>query len=134
FFSKNDGLQNQNVYYLQKGLDGTPEILIDPNKFSADGTSQLADTALSKDGKYLAYGISAGGSDWREVHLMEVSSRKVLDDVLHWVKVSEIGWQNGGFFYSRYDAPKGSELTSENSDHQVFYHRIGTAQSADELA
>jgi prolyl oligopeptidase len=134
FFSKNDGLQNQSVLYMQKGLDGTPEVLIDPNKFSADGTSQLAEFALSKDGKYLAYGISAGGSDWRDVHVMEISSRKVLDDVLHWVKVSNLAWQGNGFYYSRYDAPKqGNELTSSNDEHKVYFHRIGTAQSEDEL-
>jgi prolyl oligopeptidase len=119
---------------MQKGLDGTPEVLIDPNKFSDDGTSQLADFALSKDGKYIAYGISAGGSDWRDVHVMEVASRKVLDDVLHWVKVSDLAWQENGFYYSRYDAPKqGNELTSQNDDHKVYYHRVGTAQPEDEL-
>src|SRR6185295_11964517 len=134
FFSKNDGLQNQAVLYMQKGLESTPEVLIDPNKFSKDGTSQLAEFALSKDGKYLAYGISAGGSDWREVHVMEVASRKTLDDVLRWVKVSSLAWQGNGFYYSRYDAPKeNKELTSENSDHKVFFHRVGTAQSDDEL-
>src|SRR5262245_61151219 len=134
FFTKNDGLQNQSVLYMQKGLDGAPEILIDPNKFSADGTSQLAEYALSKDGKYIAYGISSGGSDWREVHVMEVASRRVLDDLLHWVKVSNLAWQGNGFYYSRYDAPKeGKELTSENDDHKVFYHRVGTPQSEDEL-
>jgi prolyl oligopeptidase len=134
FFTKNDGLQNQSVYYMQKGLDGAPEVLIDPNKFSADGTSQLALFQLSKDGKYLAYGISTGGSDWREVHVMEVASRKLLEDVLHWVKVSDIAWQGNGFYYSRYDAPKqGNELTSQNDDHKVYYHRVGTSQSDDEL-
>jgi prolyl oligopeptidase len=134
FFSKNEGLQNQSVLYMQKGLEGTPEVLIDPNKFSADGTSQLADYALSKDGKYLAYGISSGGSDWREVHVMEVATRKVLDDIVRWVKVSNLAWQGNGFYYSRYDAPKeGNELTSQNDDHKVFYHRVGTMQSDDEL-
>ena len=134
FFSKNDGLQNQNVYYIQKGLDGAPDVLIDPNKFSKDGTSQLAGFSISKDGKYLAYGISQGGSDWREVHVMEIATRKILPDVLNWVKVSGTAWQGDGFYYSRYDAPKqGKELTSSNDDHKVFYHNVGTAQSADEL-
>jgi prolyl oligopeptidase len=134
FFTKNEGLQNQSVLYMQKGLEGTPEVLIDPNKFSEDGTSQLADYAISKDGKYLAYGISTGGSDWREVHVMEVATRKVLDDVVRWVKVSNLAWQGNGFYYSRYDAPKeGNELTSQNDDHKVFYHRVGTMQSDDEL-
>jgi prolyl oligopeptidase len=134
FFSKNDGLQNQSVLYMQKGLEGTPEVLIDPNKFSTEGTSQLAEYALSKDGKYIAYGISAGGSDWRDVHVMEVASRKVLDDVLQWVKVSGLAWQGTGFYYSRYNAPKqGEELTSQNDDHKVYYHRVGTSQAEDEL-
>jgi prolyl oligopeptidase len=134
FFSKNDGLQNQSVYYMQKGLNGTPEQLIDPNKFTADGTSQLAGFSLSKDGKYLAYGISAGGSDWREVHVMEVANRKMLPDTLKWVKVSGLAWQGNGFYYSRYDAPKqGKEMTSSNDDHKVFYHSVGTGQAQDEL-
>src|SRR5262245_8822819 len=134
FFSKNDGLQNQSVLYIQRGLEGAPEVLIDPNKFSNDGTSQLADFALSKDGKYVAYGISSGGSDWREVHVMEVATRKVLDDVLRWVKVSSLAWQGNGFYYSRYNAPKeGNELTSQNDDHKVYYHRVGLPQSEDEL-
>src|SRR5262249_16461161 len=112
-FSKNDGLQNQSVYYIQKGLQGTPELLIDPNKFSVDGTNQLAGLAFSKDGKLLANGVSEGGSDWHELHVMDVASRKMLPDVLKWVKVSGIAWQGNGFYYSRYDAPQqGKELTS----------------------
>ncbi len=134
-FSKNSGLQNQSVYYIQKGLEGTPELLLDPNTFSKDGTSQLGNLVLSRSGKYLAYGISVGGSDWREVHVMEVATRRVLPDVLRWVKVSGIAWQGDGFYYSRYDAPaEGKELTSSNDDHKVFYHRVGTDQASDELA
>ena len=105
---------------MQKGLEGTPELLIDPNTFSADSTSQLAEFALSKDGKYFAYGISQGGSDWRDVHVMEIAGRKTLPDLLKWVKVSDIAWQGNGFYYSRYDAPaQGKELTSSNDDHKV---------------
>ena len=135
FFSKNDGLQNQSVYYMQKGLEGTPEVLLDPNGFSADGTSPLAGFALSKDGKYLAYGISTGGSDWRELHVMEVASRRTLSDVLKWVKASGmLAWQGNGFYYSRYDAPKeGKALTSSNDNQVVYYHNVGTSQSQDEL-
>jgi len=134
FFTKNDGLQNQSVYYIQKSLEGTPAVLIDPNKFSADGTNQLGAFALSKDGKYLTYGISQGGSDWRELRVMEVASKNPLPDVVNWVKVSGIAWQKNGFYYSRYDAPKqGKELTSSNDDHKVFYHHVGTTQSQDEL-
>ncbi len=134
FFSKNDGLQNQSVLYVQKGLDGTPEVLIDPNKFSADGTSRMTAFSLSKDGKYAVYGISKGGSDWQEYHLMEIAAKKTLSDHLQWIKASGASWHGNGFFYSRYDAPeKGRELSSKNEYQKVFYHRVGAAQSEDEL-
>ncbi|MFN2480768.1 MAG: prolyl oligopeptidase family protein [Pyrinomonadaceae bacterium] len=134
YYSKNDGLQNQNVFYRQKGLGGTPELLINPNKFSADGTSRLAGFALSKDGKYLAYGISTGGSDWNELHVMEVASKKPLADVLKWVKFSGIAWQGDGFYYSRYDAPAaGKEMSAANDFHRVYYHKVGTPPEQDEL-
>ena len=134
-FTKNDGLQNQSVLYIQKGLDGAPEVLLDPNTFSADGTTRLAGFALSKDGKYAAYGVSVGGSDWTEYHLIEVASRKVLSDVIKWAKVSGTAWQGNGFYYSRYDAPDSSQaLTSKNEGHKVYYHKVGTPQDQDALA
>jgi len=134
FFTKNDGLQNQSVYYVQKGLDGAPEVFLDPNKFSADGTSVLSAFSLSKDGKYLAYGISQGGSDWIEIHVMEVATRKSLSDDLQWLKASGVEWHGDGFYYSRYPAPeKGKELTSKNEYQTVYFHKVGTPQSADEL-
>ncbi len=134
FFTKNDGLQNQSVYYIQKGFEGTSEVFLDPNKFSSDGTSQLSVFSLSKDGKYVAYGISKGGSDWTELFLMEVQSRKTLADNLKWLKVTGVSWAGDGFFYSRYPAPEtGKELSSRNENHQVYYHKVGTPQSDDEL-
>jgi len=134
FFTKNDGLQNQSVWYVQKGLDGTPEVLIDPNKFSADGTSRLGTFSLSKDGKMAVYGISKGGSDWQEYFVMDVSAKKTQSDKLEWVKVSSAAWAVDGFYYSRYPAPaKGKELTSKNENHQVFFHKLDTVQSEDEL-
>jgi prolyl oligopeptidase len=134
FFSKNDGLQNQSVYYIQKGLNGTPEVFLDPNKFSADGTSTLSAFSLSKDGKYLAFGKSQGGSDWVDIHVMEVAPRKNLDDELKWLKASGVSWQGDGFYYSRYPAPeKGRELTSRNEFQTVYFHKVGTPQSADQL-
>ena len=134
YFNKNDGLQNQSVWFMQKGLTGAPELLIDPNKFAADGTSRLSAFSLSKDGKYLAYGISRGGSDWNEFHVMEIAGRKTLSDSLTWVKVSGIGWQGNGFYYSRYPAPeKGHELSTKNENHQVWFHKVGTEQAQDEL-
>ena len=135
FFSKNDGLQNQSVIYMQKGLSAAPEVLLDPNAFSAEGTTQLATLALSKTARYAAYCKSTGGSDWHDCYVMDVASRKTLPDELKWVKVSDIAWKNDGFFYSRYSEPaRGKELTASNDDHKVYYHRVGTPQSADELA
>src|SRR5688572_4522307 len=132
FFTKNDGLQNQSVYYIQKGVDGKPEVFLDPNKFSADGTSVLSTFSLSKDGKYVAYGISQGGSDWVTLSVMEVATRKKLDDDLRWLKVSGVSWQGDGFYYSRYPAPeKGKELSTKNEFHTVYFHKVGTPQSED---
>jgi len=134
FFSKNDGLQNQSVLYIQKGLTGTPEVLIDPNTWSPDGTVRLTGFSPSKDAKLAVYGVSRSGSDWQEYNVMDLSTRKVLEDKLEWVKVSSIAWRGNGFYYSRYPQPeKGKELSSINENHQVYYHRIGTPQSADEL-
>lgn len=133
-FSKNEGLQNQSVLYIQKGLDGKPEVLLDPNKFSQDGTSRLGAFSLSKDGKTAVYGISKGGSDWQEYFVMDVATRNTFSDHLQWIKVSGVSWHDNGFYYSRYPAPeKGKELSSRNENHQVYYHRIGTPQSEDEL-
>src|SRR5215211_6214766 len=134
FFTKNDGLQNQPVVYMQKGIDGAPEVLLDPNKFSAEGTTKLGSLSVSRDAKYAAYCKSSGGSDWLDCYVMEVATRKQLPDELKWVKVSGLAWAGGGFYYSRYDAPeKGKELTSKNENHKVYFHRVGTPQAEDEL-
>jgi len=134
FFTKNDGLQNQNVVYAQKGLEGAPEVLLDPNKFSADGTSRLGAFNVSEDGRYAVYGISVGGSDWQEAHVIEIAARKVLTDDLKWIKFTGFGWAGNGFFYSRFDAPEpGHELSSKNEFQKVYYHVLGSPQSDDEL-
>ena len=134
FFTKNDGLQDHSVYYVQKGLTGAPEVLIDPNTLSADRKTRLSTFALSKDGKYAVYGISQGGSDWQDYRVMEIATRKTLPDELKWVKVSGAAWAGDGFFYSRYPAPeKGKELSTKNENHQVYFHKVGTPQTADEL-
>ena len=135
-FWKNDGLQNQNVYYIQKGLDGTPELLLDPNKFSADGTSRLgAGPSWSPKGKYILYGISQGGSDWNDLYVMDVATKQPLNDHLKWIKNGGGSWRGDeGFFYSRYPEPeKGRELYSKNEFQSVWYHKIGTPQTDDEL-
>ena len=134
FFTKNDGLQNQSPVYVQTGLEGTPRLLLDPNQFSKDETSRLASFEVSKTGKYLAYTISTGGSDWQEAHVIEVASGKVLTDRLNWLKGSGLAWAGDGFFYSRYPAPKhGTELSSKNEYETVYYHRVGTPESQDDL-
>jgi prolyl oligopeptidase len=134
FFRKNDGLQNQSVLYIQKGIEGKPEVLIDPNAWSPDGTVQLGGFAPSKDGKLAAYAVSRSGSDWQELNVMDLTTRKPLADKVEWVKVSGIAWRGNGFYYSRYPQPaKGKELSSANENHQVYYHRVGTPQSQDEL-
>src|SRR5258707_8481136 len=129
FFSKNDGLQNQNVFYVQTGLEGAPELLLDPNKFSADGTSRLHALTVSKDGQYCAYAVSTGGADWEEAHVMAVGTKKTLGDDLKGLKFSTLAWSGKGFFYSRFDAPKAEhELTSKDEFQKIYYHRLGTAQ------
>lgn len=134
YYSKNEGLQNQSVLYRQKGLDGTPEIVLDPNKFSAGGTTSLATFSLSKNGRYAVVGKSTGGSDWRTFHLMDMQTLKYLDDSLTWVKVSGASWQGDGFYYSRYPKPQaGTELSTKNENHQVYYHKAGTPQEQDVL-
>ena len=134
FFTKNDGLQNQSVFYIQNGVNGPPEEFLDPNKFSPDGTSVLSAFSLSKDGKYVAYGISQGGSDWVTLSVMEVATRKKLTDEIQWMKASGVSWQGDGFYYSRYPAPeKGRELSGKNEFQTVYYHKVGTPQSADVL-
>jgi prolyl oligopeptidase len=134
-FSKNDGLQNQSVFYIQKGLDGAPEMVLDPNKFSADGTSRLGAFAWSNTGKYILYGVSQGGSDWNDLYVLDVATKKPLTDHLMWVKNSGGSWLGDeGFFYSRYPAPeKGHELYTKNEFQSVWFHKLGTEQSADQL-
>ena len=134
FFFKNDGLQNQSVLYIQKGLDGKPEVLLDPNKLSADGISRLVGFSVSKDGKYAAYAVSTGGSDWEDAYVLEIATKKKMSDTLNWLKVTGLSWQGSGFYYSRYDAPeKGKELSSKNENHKVYYHKLGASQADDEL-
>ncbi len=134
YFSKNDGLQNQSVIYRQKGLDGKPELVIDPNKFSDDGTTGLGTFSLSKNGKYAVVGKTQGGSDWRTFFVMDMTTLKYLTDSLAWVKVSGVAWKGDGFYYSRYPAPeKGKELSTKNENHRVYYHKVGTSQREDVL-
>jgi prolyl oligopeptidase len=133
FFSKNEGLQEQSVLYIQKGIDGRPEVLLDPNKWPGAPTTRLAGFAASANAKYAVYGISKAGSDWVQYKVIELATKKTLPDTLDWVKFSGIAWHADGFYYSRYPEPaKGkSEKSGINEDHRVYFHKIGTAQSQD---
>ncbi len=134
FFTKNDGLQNQNIVYFQKGLSGAPQVFLDPNRFSKDGTSRLGVFEVSKAGTYAGYTISTGGSDWQEGHVIEVATGKVLPDRLNWLKATGLAWAGDGFFYSRYPAPvSGHELSSKNENQTVYFHRVGTDQADDRM-
>ncbi|MDQ7815914.1 MAG: prolyl oligopeptidase family serine peptidase [Melioribacteraceae bacterium] len=133
-FSKNDGLQEQNVYYIQKGLDGEPVVFLDPNKFSNDGSVSLAGLSFSKDYKYVSYMISKGGSDWREIFVMDAYSNGLLEDHIKWSKFSGMAWYEDGFYYGRYADPKpGDELKQSNEFQKLYYHKIGTPQENDIL-
>ena len=134
YFFKNDGLQNQSVMFTQKTLDGKPQLVLDPNKFSEDGTASLGSISFNKAGNLLAYQISEGGSDWRKVYIKDLKNNKLLTDELDWIKFSGISWAGDGFYYSRYPEPdKNDKLSGANQFHQVFYHKIGTPQSEDVL-
>jgi len=134
FFSKNDGLQNQNVFYVQDKLTDMPKMILDPNSFSDKGTVALSAFSVSRDGKYLGYGLSKGGSDWNELYVKDIDSDSVLADHIQWVKFSTIAWFGKGFFYSRYPEPKaGDQLKGENKNSKVYYHQLGDDQSKDQL-
>jgi prolyl oligopeptidase len=134
YFYKNDGLQNQYVLYRQKG-ENTPEVFLNPNDFSTDGTTSLAGIDFSLDGSRAAYQISEGGSDWRKVIVLDAMSKNMLEDTLLDVKFSGLAWKGSeGFYYSSYDKPKeGSALSGKTQFHKLFYHKLGTPQSVDAL-
>jgi prolyl oligopeptidase len=136
FLRRNSGLQNQSVLYVQDSLTAAPRVLIDPNKLSPDGSIALADFEPSPDGRYLAYALSVGGSDWETLHVLDVSSGRMLSDAVQWVKFSNTAWTNddGGFFYSRYpEPPKNNEISQQVVDQMLYYHALGKPQSADVL-
>lgn len=131
YFYKNDGLQNQYVLYRELD-DGSSEVFLDPNTFSSDGTTSLAEVSFSKDGSKLAYSISEGGSDWRKIIVIDVESKQQLEPELVDVKFSGISWfGNEGFYYSSYDKPDGSELSAKTDQHKLYYHKLGTPQKDD---
>ena len=133
YFYKNDGLQNQYVVYRKKG-DSEAEVFLDPNTFSADGTTSMSGLTFTEDGTLAAYQISEGGSDWRKIIIIDTATKQPIEEALVDVKFSGISWfGNEGFYYSSYDKPKGSELSAKTDQHKVYYHKLGTAQADDQL-
>jgi prolyl oligopeptidase len=133
-FSKMEGLKNQAIYYIQKGLDGTPSVLIDPNSMSEDGSVSVGIDGFSNDKKYMTFHVNKGGSDWQTMFVMELSTGKKLDDQLDWIKFGGAAWQGNGFYYSRYDKPtQGMELSAKNEFQKVYYHKLGEKQELDQV-
>jgi prolyl oligopeptidase len=136
FYFKNDGLQNQSVLYVLDSLEADPEVLIDPNTLSEDGTVALSNISISEDGNLMAYGLSTSGSDWQEWKVREIQTKTDLEDHLKWIKFSGASWTHDhkGFFYSRYDEPgENNKLEDTNYYQKLYYHRLGTPQSDDQL-
>ena len=144
YFFKNDGLQNQFVMYQQKSLDDEPQVFLDLNKFSEDGTVSLGSYSFTESGKFFAYSISRSGSDWKTVYIMSTDTKEVLKDQLDWVKYSEFAWTHDdlGFFYVRFDKPqkidsaeslKAGAETDKNTGMKICYHKLGTSQDEDLL-
>jgi len=133
-FSKNDGLQNQSVIYIEKGLKGPAEVFIDPNRLSPDGTIRIELVGFSHDFRYVAVKQSEAGSDWSEIRVIEIASRRMLPDQIKWVKLFGVSFYKDGFFYSGYDEPApGQELIASNEYQKVFYHKLGEPQQKDTL-
>lgn len=133
YYYKNDGLQNQSVIYVTDDINKEGEVFLDPNTFSKDGTASLAGLSFSKDGKYCAYFVSEGGSDWRTGYVLSAETGKLLDDKVEWAKFSGLAWFKDGFYYSRYPSPEENDaLSGRNEHHALYYHKLGTPQSADE--
>lgn len=133
YFYKNDGLQNQSVVYRSKS-GGEPEVFLDPNTFSDDGTTSLAQLSFSTDGSLAAYSISEGGSDWRKIIVIDAKTKETIGEPLVDVKFSGISWLGSqGFYYSSYDKPKGSELSAKTDQHKLYFHKLGQPQSQDNV-
>ena len=136
FYSRNSGLQNQSVLYVRDSLNGEGRVLIDPNGWSKDGATALGEWVPSEDGTKLLYSVQDGGTDWRTVKVLDVATGAVAADTIEWVKFSALSWakDGGGFYYSRFAAPaEGAKFQALNENQQVFFHKLGTAQSADTL-
>ena len=134
YFYKNNGLQNQSVLYVTDQLGGTPRVFLDPNTLSSDGTVALQGVFFSHNNRWAAYSISRSGSDWQEFYVIDLQTGQLTNDHIEWAKFSSAEWCGDGFYYSAYDAPvEGKEFSNVNENHKIYYHKIGTPQSADVL-
>ncbi|MCR5407489.1 MAG: prolyl oligopeptidase family serine peptidase [Bacteroidales bacterium] len=135
YYYRNNGLQNQSVLYEMDSPDAEPHVFLDPNTLSDDGTVALKGVYFSNDGKYAAYTISRSGSDWEEIYVMDANTRELLEDHIVWAKFTGASWRGDGFYYSAYDAPEGDghEFSGKNEVHKIYYHKVGTPQSEDQL-
>ena len=135
YYYRNDGLQNQSVLYEMDSPDAEPHVFLDPNTLSDDGTVALKGVYFSNDGKYAAYTISRSGSDWEEIYVLDANTRELLEDHIVWAKFTGASWRGDGFYYSAYDAPAGDghEFSGKNEVHKIYYHKVGTPQSQDQL-
>ncbi len=134
YYYKNDGLQNHSVLYRKKGESTTPEVFLDPNTFSKDGTTRLAGVSFSKDGSRVGFQISKGGADWTEAIILNAADKKILEDTIRNIKFSGISWKgNDGFYFSTYEKPKGSQLSAKTQNHKLYYHKVGTPRNQDKL-
>lgn len=134
YFTRNDGLSNQSVLYRMDNLGAKPQVVLDPNKLSDDGTVALTGLSMSPDGKWIAYTVSRSGSDWTEIYVLDAATLQQAPDHIEWAKFTGAEWRGNGFFYSAYDRPEaGKEFSNANEYHKIYYHRMGTPQSSDEL-
>ena len=134
YYFKNNGLQNQSVLYVTDDPSKEGKVLLDPNTLSKDGTVSLGSLDFSADGKFMAYFLNEGGSDWTKAYVMDLQTGQHTADTLEWIKFSAIAWKGDGFYYSRYPSPKGGEaLSGKNEFHALYYHKLGTPQADDKL-
>ena len=134
FFSKNNGLQNQSIWFYKKGINGPEEVFLDPNEISKDGTASVSLVGFSKDHRYAAYSIAQSGSDWSTIYVIEIATKRKLSDKLMWTKFTGTAWRGGGFYYSRFDEPKkGTDLSAANEFQKVYFHKLGDEQTKDVL-
>lgn len=134
FYTKNDGLQNQSIWHIKRGLQGEEELFLDPNKLSPDGTASISLLGFSHDKKYIAYSIAQSGSDWSNIYIKDIAKKEQLADELKWTKFSGAAWKGNGFYYSKYDEPvKGTEFSETNTYQKIYFHKLGDLQQNDAL-